>query len=106
MIGRWLGKAETDFGLGRRATLEAALAHQEGERERAIDRLALSSRYFERASLPVRAATSRRRAAELMGDLEQIREIDELLQALDVADPARWTRAMAPGLSRRTARSR
>ncbi len=105
MVQRWLGKAQTDFGLGRRATLEAALAHQAGDREGAIDLLALSSRHFERASLPVRAATSRRRAAELMEDRTQLREIDELLQALDVADPARWTRAMAPGLSLRNVQS-
>ncbi|MBO6939247.1 MAG: protein kinase [Deltaproteobacteria bacterium] len=106
MLRRWLGGAQTDYALGRRATLEAAIVLQDGDHEGAIDRLALSSRHFERAALPVRAATSRRRAAEILGDTDKVREIDELLVALDVADPARWTRAMAPGLSLRNVQAR
>ena len=94
---RPLRRTQSDFGRGCRAALLAAMASDEGRIEDAIGLCREASSHFIRASLPIRAAVLERRAAELVGAGDRIARADETMVAHGVADPARWTRSVAPG---------
>ncbi len=102
VVQKTIGRSpRTAFARGNRLSVLAACAWQEGDADEAVAMLEEAIPCFEERGLPVRAAATRRRLAELRGDAGAMAVADDLLGALDVADPERWTRSVMPGFERR-----
>jgi tetratricopeptide (TPR) repeat protein len=80
--------------------IRASLAHQRGEKSKAVGLLSQAVETFDLADIDLYEAVSRRRLGELLGDergQRHIEEADAWMRNRQVLNPEAMTRMMAPG---------
>ena len=102
IAGHWVSayKIFLCIGIYTGTLVSAAVAHQRGEKTKAMNLLSRAAEAFDLADMDLYEAVARRRSGELSGGergLRDIHEADAWMRKRQIKNPDAMTRLLAPG---------